>query len=438
VVTGHTPSTAQPAYFGGDIPFVSPADINGQRYISQTQTTLTDEGAKRVRVLPANAILVTCIGGLGKVGQAKTSLATNQQINSLIPNDKLDSSYGFWAAHLLKSQLDAMAGLQVLPIVNKRLFSQLHLPCPPLSEQRAIAHILDTLATQIQQTEMLIAKLKQVKAGLLHDLLIYGIDENGELRDPVAHPEQFKLPYPPTNRENQANLTPLLTSPDMGDSSETTLNLSNSLIPGRLPGEWNIDYLIHHISLPGGQVDPKKPPYCNWPLIAPDHIEPATGRLLNVQTASQQNASSGKYCFQPDDVLYSKIRPHLRKAVLAQDEGLCSADMYPLRPRSTITPRFLLSTILSETFSKFAIAVSARSRFPKMNRQELAEYIFALPSYKEQIQISKLLEAQDTRIIGEEAQLNKLQQVKRGLMHDLLTGQVRVTQLGTVREKLGV
>jgi type I restriction enzyme S subunit len=392
VVTGQTPSTAQPAYFGGNIPFVSPADIDGQRYINQTQTTLTDEGAQRVRILPANAILVTCIGGLGKVGQAKTSLATNQQINSLIPNDKLDPAYGFWAAHLLKPQLDAVAGIQVLPIVNKGLFSQLLLPCPSLPEQHAIAQALDTLEMQIQQTEQLITKLRQVKAGLLDKLLTCGIDENGKMRDPIAHPEDF----------------------------------TDSLL-GRIPREWQLDHLIHHISLPSGQVDPKKAPYCNWTLIAPDHIEPATGKLLNIQTASEQNATSGKYCFQPHDVLYSKIRPHLRKAVLAYDEGLCSADMYPLRSHNTIIPLFLLAIVLSERFSQFAIAVSTRSRFPKMNRQELAEYILALPPYEEQIRISRLLETQETRLASEEEHLHKLQQIKRGLMHDLLTGQVRVT-----------
>jgi type I restriction enzyme, S subunit len=374
IVTGRTPSTSRQDYFGGDIPFVSPADLDGQRYISQTQTTLTDEGAKHARMLPANAILVTCIGSLGKVGQATTPLATNQQINSIIPNDKLYPAYGFWAAHLLKPQLDAMAGLHVLPIVNKRSFAQLLLPCPPFSQQRAIAQILDTLEAQIQQTEKLIAKLTQVKVGLLQDLLTCGRD-------------------------------------------------------------WHIDHLINHISLPTGQVDPKKAPYCNWPLIAPDHIEPATGRLLNVQTALEQDATSGKYCFQPNDVLYSKIRPHLRKAVLAHDEGLCSADMYPLRPLSTITPRFLLATVLSESFSRFAIAVSERSRFPKMNRKELAEYRFALPPYEEQLQISKLLEVQEARTMTEEAHLNKLKQIKIGLMHDLLTGQVCVP---TTLEKLEV
>ena len=120
------------------------------------------------------------------------------------------------------------------------------------------------------------------------------------------------------------------------------------------------------------------------------------------------------------------------------DKGLCSADMYPLRPHSTITPYFLFATVLSEDFSRFAIAVSARSRFPKMNRQELTEYTFALPPYAEQVHISKLLAIQDTRLNNEEAHLNKLQQIKKGLMHDLLTGRVRVTQLATTLEKLEV
>src|SRR5690606_33484545 len=63
---------------------------------------------------------------------------------------------------------------------------------PPLPEQRRIAAILDTLDEAIRQTEALIAKLKQIKRGLLHDLLTRGIDDNGELRDPERHPEQFR------------------------------------------------------------------------------------------------------------------------------------------------------------------------------------------------------------------------------------------------------
>ena len=59
-------------------------------------------------------------------------------------------------------------------------------------EQTRIAYILDTVDEAIAQTEAVIAKLKQVRAGMLHDLLSYGLDEHGQLRDPATHPEQFK------------------------------------------------------------------------------------------------------------------------------------------------------------------------------------------------------------------------------------------------------
>ena len=63
---------------------------------------------------------------------------------------------------------------------------------PLLSEQSRIAAVLDTVDEAIAKTEAVIAKLKQVRAGLLHDLLTRGLDEHGQLRDPVAHPEQFQ------------------------------------------------------------------------------------------------------------------------------------------------------------------------------------------------------------------------------------------------------
>src|SRR5207253_2275528 len=100
--------------------------------------------------------------------------------------------------------------------------------------------------------------------------------------------------------------------------------------------------------------------------------------------AGQQAAISGKYVFESGDVIYSKIRPYLRKAVLAEQNGLCSADMYPLRAAERMNPRFLLMIVLSESFSRFAVSVSQRSGFPKINRSELAEYSLAVPQREEQ------------------------------------------------------
>lgn len=172
VVTGTTPSTSRPEYYGGNIPFVSPSDFNDDLFIRKTERTLSEEGVKQARLLPKDTIMVTCIGILGKVGRAEVPLATNQQINSLIPNEQLlDPMFGLWAAHLLEHQLQIVAGLQVVPIVNKSGFSRLLLPLPPLAEQTRIAAILDAHDARLRAEEAAVAKLRQVKAGLMEDLL---------------------------------------------------------------------------------------------------------------------------------------------------------------------------------------------------------------------------------------------------------------------------
>ncbi|MEM6733493.1 MAG: restriction endonuclease subunit S [Myxococcota bacterium] len=157
------------------------------------------------------------------------------------------------------------------------------------------------------------------------------------------------------------------------------------------------------------------------PLVAPDHIESGTGRLLKTETAAEQAAISGKYLFECGDVVYSKIRPYLRKVYRATGPGLCSADMYPLRPNGELDSRFLHHLLLSEHFSRFAEIVSMRSGFPKLNRTELAEYDAAFPPLPEQRRIAEVLDTVDELIRKTEQIIAKLKQVKQGLLHDLLT-----------------
>jgi type I restriction enzyme S subunit len=254
--------------------------------------------------------------------------------------------------------------------------------------------VLDTVDAAIQETDSVIGKQEQVKAGLLHDLLTRGLDADGQLRDPEREPEAFR------------------------ETEEF----------GRTPADWEIVRLRDHITLPSGQIDPREEPYRNWTLIAPNHIEEQTGRLLESETAAEQGAKSGKYVFREGDVVYSKIRPYLRKAYLADRKGICSADMYPLRPGERIRPRMLEAIILGERFSRFAEKVSMRSGIPKINRDELGEYKTALPPLDEQKRIEEVLVEHDQNVGGERSYRDKLHQLKTGLMQDLLTGRVRVSE----------
>jgi type I restriction enzyme S subunit len=104
---------------------------------------------------------------------------------------------------------------------------------------------------------------------------------------------------------------------------------------------------------------------------------------------------SGKYLFDANDVLYSKIRPYLRKVVMAGSPGLCSSDIYPLKvAEGEILAEFLKWRLLAADFTAYADAESRRARMPKLNRDQLFSWAFALPPLSEQRQVVNRLCAQ--------------------------------------------
>lgn len=142
-----------------------------------------------------------------------------------------------------------------------------------------------------------------------------------------------------------------------------------------------------------GQVDPTVPPYNRMIHIAPDDIESETGRILETKTATEDKVKSGKYLFDHRAILYSKIRPNLKKVTFPKFSGVCSADVYPLYPSEIILPEFLFYLLLSDDFTKYAITNSVRSAIPKINRDDLLSYKFSLPNKDDQTRLIGQLEA---------------------------------------------
>ncbi len=195
---------------------------------------------------------------------------------------------------------------------------------------------------------------------------------------------------------------------------------------GLIPEDWEVREFNRTLSIANGQVDPKRQPFSRMILVAPDHIEEASGLLLERRTAADQGAKSGKYLFRPGDIVYSKIRPYLKKAIFADFEGLCSADMYPLSPLNGVDGRFAFHLVLGQQFSDFAETVSARSGIPKINRSELSEYRLALPPLAEQRAIAKVLSDVDELIAELEALVAKKRDLKQAAAQTLLTGETRL------------
>jgi len=157
VVTGTTPATATPEYYGGEIPFVAPGDLGKTLFVYDAERTLTAEGLSQAKALPPGAVLFTCIGAtIGKSAIAGRALATNQQINAIICDpQKADSAFVYYLLAMRAEAIKRLAGAQAVPIVNKSTFEDVTAPFPPLPEQRKIAEILRTWDEAIEKLEAL-------------------------------------------------------------------------------------------------------------------------------------------------------------------------------------------------------------------------------------------------------------------------------------------
>lgn len=143
-------------------------------------------------------------------------------------------------------------------------------------------------------------------------------------------------------------------------------------------------------------VDPTLAEYRVLPHVAPDSIERDTGRLLGYRSAAEDRVTSGKYRFEPGDVLYSKIRPMLNKVTRVAFAGLCSADMYALDVDSRrASPDFITHVLRGQPFLDYAISLSNRASIPKLNRNQLMRFEFELPPIADQRRIAAILDQAD-------------------------------------------
>jgi type I restriction enzyme, S subunit len=316
-------------------------------------------------------VLVSIQGTIGRVAVAPPELSganISRTIARLAPNHSVSASF---LSQWLRSPYGQRAlGDSVLGTtrdsLNIGVLRQVRLAVPSIPEQRRIAEILDTADEEIRSTERLIATLERAKQGLIHDLLTRGIDENGHLRD-----------------------------------SEKLRSSSVGLIPS----SWSIGPLRSYLVLQRGF-----------------DITVAEQRPGNVPVVSSSGISSFHDCAMvkgPGVVIG-------RKGKLG-DAYYIAGDFWPhdtslwVKQFKNVVPEFAAVLLKSMRLERFDAATSV----PTLNRNFIHPILIVVPPAEEQIQILKTLDAASCRIRCEKENLTKLRLVKRGLMHDLLTGRVR-------------
>ena len=180
VITGNTPSKDKVEYYGGDIPFFKPTDLEQGIDTKYASDHLSELGFEQSRKLPVNTILVTCIGAtIGKTGIITVEGSCNQQINAIVPNWQVTHSFIYYVciSDYMQSEIKNNASATTLPILNKGNFSNLLFPLPPIVEQYRIVKEIEHWFALIGQIELgkadLQTTIKQTKSKIL-DLAIHG------------------------------------------------------------------------------------------------------------------------------------------------------------------------------------------------------------------------------------------------------------------------
>ncbi|MCK6240930.1 restriction endonuclease subunit S [Lactiplantibacillus plantarum] len=184
---------------------------------------------------------------------------------------------------------------------------------------------------------------------------------------------------------------------------------------------WEERKWIDTVDMSTNMVDPKTGKYDKLLHIGPGNIESFTGRILdNVNTVKDDNLISGKFHFNPNDIIYGKINPQLAKYTHVNFEGLASADTYVLNSKNEITQDFLYVELQTSEFYKYSVSVSMRTGMPKINRDELNQFRYLAPkNIEEQQKIGVFFKQLDSTITLHQRKLAKLKKLKQGYLQKL-------------------
>lgn len=288
--------------------------------------------------------------------------------------------------------------------LNRAAVEGICIPAPPILEQRRIVEVLDTLDNALQKADQLISKLKQMKQGLLHNLLTCGIDENSELRNPEQHPEQFKkspLGRIPRGWELHA----------FGELLALVIDYRGRT-PKKLGMEWG-GYIpaLSANNVKMGEVDLSQDTYYGSEALYSRWMTGGDAQRGDVLITME--APLGNIAQIPDN----------NKYILSQRVILLRFDA------SQMVNDFAAWQMRTDRFQKHLIRWSTGTTATGIQRAQLVKIPMLVPPISEQVQIADALASVDARLVREQLNAEKLRLLKQGLMEDLLTGRVPVTSL---------
>jgi type I restriction enzyme S subunit len=389
VITGKTPPSAHPEFFGDIHPFLTPTDIDGfSRHIEPDRFLSTAGRDYQHRlILPSRAVCVVCIGAtIGKVCMTDRPSFTNQQINSVLVNE--DEHDPFFVYHLLttlRDELKSNAGGAATPIINKTAFSEIKVSVPSLTVQQRIAGILSAYDELIENSQRRI-KILESMARALH-------------REWFVH-----LRFP--GHQNYSRV-------------------GSSL--GGIPQGWEVKKLgdllnySRRATKPGPNLDERR-------YIPIDCLPSKSLALLEARPIEE--AQSSLQLFEKGDILFGAMRPYFHKVAIAPFAGVTRTTCFVFKPAQPGWHAFATMTAFDEETVAYANAHSQGATIPyAVWDGSLSEMPIVLPSPE----VLERFEALVAPILSQLAQsffvLGNLRRTRDLLLPRLLSGEIDFTKL---------
>lgn len=394
-------------FWGGTIPWMASGDVNLKR-VHDVPGRITEAG-----LAASNATLVEPPAvAVGLAGQGKTRgtvaltlsrLCTNQSIALLKGSDELLTTFLFYNLERRYEELRARSSGGGRGGLSKGILEKVPLDLPPLPEQSKIAEVLDTLDAAIRGTEAVVAKLRAMKQGLLHDLLTRGTDANGDLRPP--QPEAPHLYHQ----------TPLGWLPKKWEPRDV-FSVSSTVTSGSR--DWARYYAEN------GAV------FVRIGNLTREHVNLRLGSLIYVRPP--MNADGQRTSLEAGDVLVSITADLGIVGVIPEGfgEAYINQHIALVRPNANIiNARFLGHFLASPASQNHLSKLNDAGAKAGLNLPTIRGLPVMLPERSEQDAIAERLDEIDGQIAGTLTELAKLKSLKSGLMDDLLTGRVPVRPL---------
>lgn len=400
--SGGTPDTNRRDYYGGDIPFVTIEDMsNASRVVTSTKKKLTPQGLKNSNawVVSKGSLLYSVYATLGLVKFAGVNLTTNQAILALIPNQrKVHNNYLYFWLSYSRDSIIKLSSQTTQSNLSATIVKEIPVSLPPLPQQRRIAEILSTVDEAIERTEQLIAKQRQIKAGLMADLFTRGITPEGHLRPP------------PESAPHLYKDSPL----------------------GKIPKEWEVRECSQLCSV---IIDCKNrtPPLTpeGHPVIRTPNVRNGNFHLTSLVYTDSESykiwTSRGKPV--PGDIVITREAPVGEVCMIPNSlpEACLGQRMMLYRPDQTkIRNDFMLHALQSSKIQKRLDLISGGSTVGHVRVDDIRRLQLQLPIIHEQTMISRSVNSINQVLQRLEEENSLLGRKKQGLMQDLLTGRVPV------------